>query len=457
MKRITILRSFRLCIAMLTTAFFFSDVSFAQIKLLGQYEFTTGENQTKPSSVFSGLIFSDIIGPNSANHTSAYAEDALITTGWAANSQNIGAGHCVQFGIKINQVPNSIAKFHVVKVVLTYKRDAGDTSNKISLNAGPARNVGQGPNAYKPVQAKEFLFAGPDYETVVLEEGNPDLIPEIADASEQFIALAPQVGPTLSFYIDKIEVWGTTVTSLAIPVVTSDVVFKTLTAVKGHPITFPVTLTGSLLTQTTTLNVTGANAGYFQLDRSDLSASDLNAAPQTVNVTYNAPDFTYDAETQVNTPHLATLLVANSELESSIDIPLTASCYVMYEDFSNYDVVALANDGDMSVLPPAIPADVPLSIAPGWTGNNIYAYKTGKTAAAAYLASTSESAAYITTPAMDLSQPFTLSFKYKSYKDDVTDGILRVYLDDSQLIYEGENRTGSTIPIAVGPFTGAAT
>ena len=108
------------------------------------------------------------------------------------------------------------------------------------------------------------------------------------------------------------------------------------------------------------------------------------------------------------------------------------------EDFSGYDAVAVT--GDLTQVP-RISDDVSLSKQAGWTAQNVYAFKAGTGfIATLLLGPTATDSAYITTPSLDLSQPFMLNFGYRSRmgSDINPDGRLNVYLNDSLLIWEGQ-------------------
>jgi hypothetical protein len=88
-----------------------------------------------------------------------------------------------------------------------------------------------------------------------------------------------------------------------------------------------------------------------------------------------------------------------------------------------------------------IPDNLPLSITGGWFGDNLYEYKAGgSNLGTVCLGSTSTDSAFLTTPELDLSQPFDVFLKARSLLDG-SDGIFKVYLDGDQLIYDSVNTT----------------
>ncbi|MFA5417987.1 MAG: endonuclease/exonuclease/phosphatase family protein, partial [Bacteroidales bacterium] len=124
------------------------------------------------------------------------------------------------------------------------------------------------------------------------------------------------------------------------------------------------------------------------------------------------------------------------------------------EDFSGYDAVAVT--GDLTQAP-RIANDVPLSKQPGWSAQNVYAFKAGTGfIATLLLGPTATDSAYITTPALDLSQPFLLNFGYRSRMggDINPDGRLNVYLNDSLLIWEGQTTLTTIENISSIAFVG---
>ncbi len=267
-------------------------------------------------------------------------------------------------------------------------------------------------------------YVGPDFDTLTIESAtNP--YPTVTDNNPRYFSFVPQASNP--FTIDKIEVWGT-YTVATDPAITTDITSKTLTASHQHPYTFPVKLSGLYLDQTTTLSLTGTDNAYFEVDKSSLTAEELNGQDVTVNVTYDASVLTYDPATTTNTPHQAVLQIENPGL-TTIEIPITATCYVLFEDFSNYNNTTAAGT-DLSLLP-VIPGNNILTLTPNWTGAYLYESR-GSNAdilGCLCLGSTATDSAYIVTPELDLSQPFELQFHIRSLVNP-SDGRVRVYVDD---------------------------
>lgn len=124
------------------------------------------------------------------------------------------------------------------------------------------------------------------------------------------------------------------------------------------------------------------------------------------------------------------------------------------EDFSAYDATAVT--GDMSLMP-LVSNDVSLSKQPGWSAQNVYAFKAGTGyVATMLLGPTATDSAFITTPDLDLSQPFMFNFGYRSRmgSDINPDGRLNVYLNDSLLIWEGQSTLTSMENVSSIAFIG---
>jgi hypothetical protein len=408
----------------LTLLFLFSSFTVlnAQDVLLGQYEFTTGANQDKATNVVSGLTFSSALEYTNINYiTAVYENDAVVTTGWLASSQNIGRGQCVQFTINKDV---TLDQFQVSTIKVLYKRGGADANQKNTLSVSSAVNDG----AYKIWSAVVVPYVGPDFDTLTIESAtNP--YPTVTDNSPRYFSFVPQASNP--FTIDKIEVWGAYAVATD-PAITPDITSKTLTASHQHPYTFPVKLSGLYLDQTTTLSLTGTDNAYFEVDKSSLTAEELNSQEVTVNVTYDASGLTYDPATMTNTPHQAVLQIANPDM-TTIEIPITATCYVLFEDFSNYNNTTAAGT-DLSLLP-VIPGNNILTHTPNWTGAYLYESR-GSNAdilGCLCLGSTATDSAYLVTPELDLSQPFELQFQIRSLVNP-SDGRIWVYLDNDSLI-----------------------
>lgn len=424
--------------------FFCSSFLFAEEVLLGQYEFTTGADQTKPTSVVSGLTFSEII-INSAKVTSSYVGDAVETSNWGT-TYNVNTGRCVQFSIV---KAATLSEFNVSRVVITYKRVAGDAKRSVQLNAGNFLN----PNTVKPYSNTAAPYTGPGFETLSMTEDPLQAIPAITDATVQYIAVAMQTTAVTNVVtFDKIEIYGTVTENLS-PSIVTDLSSKRLDASLGSPRSFPVQVYGANLTAQTSLSIVGTDASLFQIDQSSIAAATLNAGPQTVNVTYAANALTYNTSGKVHVPHVASLRIENAGV-TTLDIPISATTSLLMEDFSGYNDIAVAS----SVLTdlPAVDDNVTHSLAPGWTGNKLYAFRASSpNFGAICLGSSVTDSAYLISPELDLSQPFNVTFKMRSLVGS-TDGRFRLYVNEDQLINSGGQTNQSLNTKTSQAFVGTA-
>lgn len=406
----------------LLTLLFSGSFLFAEEVLLGQYEFTTGADQTKPTGVVSGLTFSEII-INSAKVTSSYVGDAVETSNWGT-SFNVNTGRCIQFSIVKDA---TLSEFNVSRVDVTYKRAVAATK-KMQLNAATFLN----PNTFKPFSA-DVAYAGPDFETCSMTEVLGE-IPAITDGSTQYLAVASQataVTDVITF--DKIEIYGTVTENLS-PSIVTDISSKRLDASLGSPRAFAVQMYGANLTEQTSLSIVGTDASLFQIDQTSIAAATLNANPQTVNVTYAANVLTYNTSGKVHVPHVATLRIENASVPTQ-DIPISANTNLLMEDFSGYNDIGVAS----SILAdlPAVDDKLTHSLVSGWTGDNLYAFRASSpNFGAICLGSSVADSAYLISPELDLSQPFNVMFKMRSLAGS-TDGRFRLYIDEGQLINSG--------------------
>ncbi|MPM87051.1 hypothetical protein SDC9_134144 [bioreactor metagenome] len=97
-----------------------------------------------------------------------------------------------------------------------------------------------------------------------------------------------------------------------------------------------------------------------------------------------------------------------------------------------------------------------MSIVSGWTGDQLYEYKAGSpNLGTVCLGSTSVDSAYLTTPEMDLSQPFDLFFKVRSLNSG-SDGVFKVFMDGSQLMFDSINSTNSLRRYESATFVGGS-
>ena len=210
-----------LCASMLFLLF--SSHLFAADILMGQYDFTSGANQLKPSNVTQGITMGDIVvGTGSAPITSTFAGDAIETSNWSS-FMNIAVGKCVN--LSITKLSNA-TEFNVNKLIVTLKRVV---PTKIQINFGAAANTTtsrtyaagalHGTSTYAPITFTENTNTGNTGTSVTA-------IPPVTDATSQFISIGTMYIAASSsaaeiVYIDKIEVWGTVTTTPAAPTITS--------------------------------------------------------------------------------------------------------------------------------------------------------------------------------------------------------------------------------------------
>jgi hypothetical protein len=416
---------------------------YGQDVLLGKYDFTTGADQLKASSVSDGITMGDII-IDPTKLTVNYSSDAVEISNWGT-FLGIGAGKCVN--VPVTKSGNA-SEFNISRIDIVLKRT---TANKFGVNFG---------NEVNTYDFKTYLAATlhgtSDYATYSLVEGtgtNAVIIPAITDANTLYLSIGTMSTSTTEVvYIDKIEVWGS-VSLIETPTVSSDISQKIVSSSKNHSVTFPVVLSGANLTQATSVSLIGVDAANFSKDVSSISAVDFNASTQTVNVTYAASTLTYNSSTRLHTPHTATLRIENPDA-ATVDIALTATCDVLFEDFSNYDATATSST-TLSVLR-VIPDNLPLSLVSGWTGDQLYEYKAASpNLGTVCLGSTNTDSAYLTTPVLDLSQPFDLFFKARSLNSG-SDGMFKVFLDDNQLMYDSINSSNTLRRYESAAFVGTS-
>jgi hypothetical protein len=417
----------------------------AQDILLGQYEFLTGDNQLKPSVVTSGLTFSDVMIENDGL-TVEYIDNTLVTSAWPASLSTHPGAKCVQFAISKGSF---LSEYNVYKIVLYYK--ATGAKHRIDAYFGDAVN---------PVNlaCKRTGQNAVDFVITEMDEGrnsNGVLFPAITDDAQTYYAIAfqqPTEADQVTF--NKIEVWGTA--TPAASAVTVDVLSKAINSTYGHPLTFPVKVSGLTASQDVTLSITGENAGMFSVDKSTLTASELNAGDQTVQVTYQSTVRTLNLESNAHFQHQAVLKLQSAEIPT-IEIPIYASCHVLYEDFAAYDSVKPNTaEGVPPVFTdfPVIPGNEMQTGINGWSGDYLYAYVTGKTFGSVNMASSATDSAYLVSPAVDLSQPFNVTVTFRSF-DKGTDGRFFIYLDD-QLMFSDVNTTNSIKTVTTETYVGTA-
>lgn len=438
MKKITFL-----IIVILATVLGSSSLSYGQDVLLGTYNFTTGADQLKASGVADGITMGDII-IDPTKLTANYSSDAIEISNWAT-SMNISAGKCINLPLT---KAASASEFNVSRIDIVLKRT---TANKLQINFGNEANTFD-----SKTYTAATLHGTSSYATYALTEATGTgavLIPAKTDANTLYLSIGTMSSSSAEVvYIDKIEIYGT-VNVILTPSIMSNITQKKISASLNHLLTIDVVLNGANLTQATTVSLIGDGAANFSKDVSSIAAVDLNASSKTISVSYAANSITYNSLSRQQAPHTATLRIENPEV-STIDVAISATCDLLFEDFSNYD--ATANSSNSLAVLPTIPDDVPLSLVNGWAGDQLYAYKAGSpNLGTACMGSTNADSAFLTTPVLDLSQPFDLFFKARSLVVD-TDGKFKVFLDGNQLIYDSLNTSISLRRYATTTFVGTS-
>lgn len=439
MKKTTFL-IFAVCAGLLFCA---ATALHAEDMLLASYEFTTGPDQLKSSDVTPGMIFDDIIvGTGSNPITATFADDALETTNWGTG-MNISTGKCIN--IPLGKLA-SADEFQINAVKVTLKRDE---AKKMQINWGDEANTFDHVVYNKPANLGTDEYTA---FTLTTTEG-PYAITPISDNGTRYLSIGTLASSTAKVvYIDKIEVWGT-VSLITEPSIVSDQNSIAVRASQGSSYDFPVNLSGANLTASTQLSMVGTDAASFSVDVATVSAVDLNDGITTVTVSYVADEPTYDPATKTQHPLNAVLRIENEDI-TTIDIPVTATCDVLYEDFSNYDNTATSANALAKLV--SMPDNVSLSLVSGWSGEHLYQYKAGSpNLGSVCLGSTSSDSAYLTTPELDLSRPFTVFAKVRSLVKN-TDGRFQFFLDGKELIFEDTNTSDALQRKTSQAFVGTA-
>lgn len=438
---------FRSVFALLAILACFASPVSAEDILLGEYDFTTGTDQLKASNVADGVLLGDIVIDGS-KLTSNFTGDAVELSNWAT-FMAISNGKCINVPVTKSGSAN---EFNISRVDVTLKRSEG---KKIQINFG---------NEVNTYDSKTFaagtLIGNDTYATYSLTEntntGNAGVsvipVPAVTGTETLYLSIGTMATLTTDVvYVDKIAVYGTVDINLDPTISWSGE--DRIYASKGHAVTVQISLSGANLTDATTLSLTGTDAALFETDKSSISAVELNSGVQSVNLTYLATASSFDRVSGTEIPHQVNLHVANPGV-AAFDIPVTATCDLLYEDFSNYDLSAtsLITLSELGT----ITDDVDQSLISGWTGDLLYQYKAGSpNLGSACLGSTASDSSWLSTPELDLSQPFTVKFKARSLSPG-SDGNFYVYLDGDRLIYSGTNQTNTLKLYASEAFVGTA-
>ena len=125
--------------------------------------------------------------------------------------------------------------------------------------------------------------------------------------------------------------------------------------------------------------------------------------------------------------------------------------FMMSENFSGIvDPSLVKNDDVMILTPEKLQANLP-----GWEGNNILIQIAGDNKRLS-IGSASADTAFVKLPPLDLSEPFHMTFGFRNRWGDNPVDIMHMYVDDTELIWQGKSEAYTFSGYETGAFVGTA-
>ncbi|MCX6309079.1 MAG: prolyl oligopeptidase family serine peptidase [Bacteroidia bacterium] len=267
--------------------------------VIARFQFTTGENQTKPLDVPKGVVVSDItIGsPIKTNFTA----NALETSNWGGT--NIFASKYVGFEIK--SIP--FYSFKVNKIDLNMKKTTSTLGVSGIFNYGTTFP----PTVTKGVQKSGISTT--DYSVVTLM---PNATTAAQTDSSLCFGIGIYTGTSLTEVIsfDQIEASGEiSKQTVTVPTLLSDVKRKSVKTNIGTPLEIPIKAYGELLENTVSVAMEDTS-GLFSVDRDYVTISELLNG-HVLKVSFSADKVgSYTASLKLQSD------------EAALSIPITAIC-----------------------------------------------------------------------------------------------------------------------------------
>ncbi|MDR1336150.1 MAG: T9SS type A sorting domain-containing protein [Tannerella sp.] len=239
------------------------------------------------------------------------------------------------------------------------------------------------------------------------------------------------------WFIDEIIIEGT----YEAGDVTEDIILSKstsdLTASAGCAVVDSIRVMTAGFTTPLDLTFSGNNASLFSVLPETLTADEAEDG-KWVYITYSP---THPGS------HSATLTIGTST--TSQDVEITGTTHLLYENFNKITQA----QGDANIdLADGLLADY-LSTSTGWTYSSLYTYRTSAGEGGVEIKqSPGGSEAFLSTPPLDLSRPFTLSFKSRK-----VDGDAPVYVrigDSGTPVFSVNALTNSLAPFSLpSPLT----
>lgn len=408
-------------------ATFSSIMAYAQDPVIGKYEFTGGS--TQPVFQADGVTFGDEF--EVWNTTTNPAENVFDNVNGYLIAKNSGTGVSpLRYGW-LSITPDPGKTVQITKVEVLHKKGNANTSRVRCYLYDEIKNT--------PTILSNLIYTGSGGFVIPSDWTRNSFAPSTSGKISFDVKRYMSIGVTQTtqdlvnlaeWMVDELIFYGTVFTEGEV-IVSSSLPFGDNNTL-NTPVEKTLELKGYNTVGGVTLSIEGDDAAIFSLSNTSFTETEINAGV-TVTVTYTPT--TVDA-------HAASIKVSYAAADKYVS--LSGAVPVLFETFDTQDMTGLNNNSPLVSL-----SD--FTVDPGWLTENINLWhKSGSYGFAPALISNVDTVAKLTTPALDLSKPFQLTFLGKRINNENNGESFM--LVDQDTIFKVDNPNNSFRAISVDGY-----
>lgn len=405
-------------------ATFSSIMVYAQDPVIGKYEFTGGSKQ--PVFQAEGVTFGDEF--NVWNTTSDSAVNVFDNENGYLIVKNCRTGVSQSRYGWFSITPDAGKTVQITKVEVLHKKGNTNTNRVRSFLYDEIKD--------SPAILCNLIYAGtggfPIPDNWTRDSFTPSTSGKIAFDVKRymsFVATQTTFNATnlAEWMVDELIFYGTVFTEGEV-IVASSLSFGDNNTL-NVPVSKTLALKGYNTVGSVTLSIEGSAAAMYSLSQASFTEAEINAGV-TVTVTY--------------TPTTVDAHAANIKVSYAADnkyVALSGAVPLLFETFDTKDMSALEDNSPLVNL-----SDY--TVDPGWVTENINLWhKSGSYGFAPALISKVDTVAKLTTPALDLSKPFQLTFLGKRISNENNGESFMLVDQDTIFMIDNPNNTFRAISV----------
>ncbi len=411
--------------------------------ILGMYNFNDGAKG--PSNVVQGVVFANefaIYNSTSNTYTIDYNEPGAITFTNHGNNQNAN-----RYGY-ITIAPESGYQIVLDSVKATFKTSSTNTKGARCVMFDTPNGTTQTDIIYDMIATNGPEGVHPDWTTKTYIPKNPQggsgiigpvTIKDLRYFTFHALQSTASANNLAKWYIDEIIFYGSILNEGDIIVNPTTFPLQYGSLDKTATDTLKVNVFGTA-TENLSVAITGPDQDKFSVDRASIPAGELTGTYILV---------TYNPRSRGN--HSATLTLFNSG--KSLSVPLSGKSTVFFEDFSK----VLPSEYELLGSNPAAENIDNYTYKTGWIlSDSVSWFRSGNYAMALNIRSSIEKGrGSAVTPALDLSQPFSLSYKSRKGGGSVLNSEMFILADEDTIFYAANSNNTLTDRVADGYIAGS--